>query len=110
MSRYINADALIEKFKAEHDWSSVYIVEDMPSADVVDRNECTTCVLYPFKQLRERLETNMVEVVHGEWIPEPNCYYRCSNCNGHLVSIQNKINYSYCPYCGADMRGGIDDN
>ena len=44
MSRYIKADALIEKFKAEHDWSSVYIVEDMLSADVV-------------------------EVVHGEWIP-----------------------------------------
>lgn len=85
MSRYIDVDALIEKFKAEHDWSSVYIVEDMPTADVV-------------------------EVVHGKWIPEPNCYYRCSNCKGHLVSIQNKINYSYCPYCGAKMRGETDEH
>ena len=33
MRRYIEVDALIERFKAEHDWSSVYIVEDMPKAD-----------------------------------------------------------------------------
>lgn len=44
MSRYIDADALIEKFKAEHDWSSVYIVEAMPTADVVEVVRCKNCV------------------------------------------------------------------
>lgn len=39
-------------------------IHEAKPADVVDRiNECSKCVLYPFKQLRERLEANMVEVV-----------------------------------------------
>ena len=46
MSRYIDADALIEKFKVEHDWSSVYIVEDMPASDVVEVVRCKDCVYY----------------------------------------------------------------
>ena len=87
MSRFIDADALIEKFKAEHDWSSVYIVEDMPTADVV-------------------------EVVRGYWIVHRNAEishgrlitnYECSICR-----TWSRYHSNYCPDCGAYMRGEYD--
>lgn len=89
MSRFIDADALIEIFKAEHDWSSVYIVEDMPSADVV-------------------------EVVHGEWIMINEQLAKCSVCGGYESTngkdktgkgVIFKMQKKFCPHCGADMRG-----
>lgn len=75
MSRYIDADALIEKFKAEHDWSSIYIVGDIPIADVV-------------------------EVVHGEWIyNKTSTLWECSNCHDEEIRTTD-----YCPHCGAKMN------
>ena len=62
MSRYIDADALDNLYTATHG-ELIFAIEEAPTADVVDRNECSKCVLYPFKQLREKLETDMVEVV-----------------------------------------------
>lgn len=121
MSRYMDADALkkrmLDYFSPPEafdvadlmpSWAIQDGIEDIfetfPTADVVDRNECSKCVLHPFKQLREQLETNMVEVVHGEWKPNNlNGFkiYDCSNCGIHM-----EARWNYCPHCGADMRGG----
>lgn len=49
-------------------------VHEAKPADVVDRNECSKCVLHPFKQLREQLETNVVEVV------------KCKDCKHRIVN------------------------
>lgn len=86
MSRYIKADALIEKFKAEHDWSGVYIVEDMPSADVV-------------------------EVKYGEWISLHNGYYKCSCCGSYwkLIGTPELNGMYYCLNCGAKMQLDEED-
>lgn len=43
-----------------------------------------------------------VKVTHGEWVDG---YKRqsCSVCN-----YRGMRSWNYCPYCGADMRGGTD--
>ena len=40
----------------------------------------------------------------GEWMAEPNCWYRCSNCGQHYPSIRGYMDYKYCPNCGARME------
>lgn len=53
-----------------------------------------------------------VEVKHGEWIELPNGWdgideylrFECSECHREVFS-----NFPYCPYCGADMRGEINE-
>lgn len=74
MARYIDADALIEKFKAEHDWSSVYIVEDMPTADVKP-------------------------VVRGENLGGG--AFLCSVCGFDDVAHSHTV--KFCPNCGAEI-------
>ena len=105
MSRWIDADALIESIKNTADlggWigAAVYhikqvaikYIDDAPSIDI--------------------------EPKHGEWVDEADKYdasfgihdYRCSNCNsyadeyigGHEWYTADKPNF--CPHCGADMR------
>ena len=83
MSRYIDADALIQLGLQDgaYEYVSVQEIADFPTADVV-------------------------EVVHGEWIPIDvgDCCYRCSVCNfvrdAYLLEEDN-----YCPHCGARMDG-----
>ena len=85
MSRYIDADALMEEL-LDSGWE--YKVDQQPTADVRPN-------------------------VRGEWI-EPNRddvvsygpgYKGCSNC-GKAVWLGKWMNF--CPNCGADMRGEAD--
>ena len=49
------------------------------------------------------------EIAHGHWIELPNDWagmdgylrFECSECYREVFNC----NFSYCPYCGADMRG-----
>lgn len=59
-------------------------------------------------RLRLAPAADVVEVVHGEWIPDPimsrNPYarnYNCSVCGNSPIEVGN-----YCPHCGAKMDGG----
>ena len=40
----------------------------------------------------------------GEWIDEPNCWYRCSHCGIHYPSIIGTMEYNYCPNCGSKNK------
>ncbi len=47
----------------------------------------------------------------GTWIKEYwNCEHtrKCSACNitQTVTTYRGKVNFNFCPYCGADMRGG----
>lgn len=49
----------------------------------------------------------------GEWIGEGQYaeghsehYYRCSECGGHIIKLRVD---DICKHCGADMRGGRDN-
>ena len=81
MSRYIDADALLEILPSIEDEYKFCrkIISEQPTADVR-------------------------EVVHGEWIDKGEDYmirWTCSNCGRRDTHI-----YDFCPDCGADMRGG----
>lgn len=76
----------------------------------MNRNECSKCVFYPFRQLREQQETNVVEVKHGEWIPkgfnlEGDKEFECSLCG--CIVWHRKTNF--CPDCGAKMDERRED-
>ena len=43
----------------------------------------------------------------GEWIPDTNGYWNCSEC-GLNVLVYAKGNF--CPNCGADMKGGTEND
>ena len=48
-------------------------------------------------------ESNIVR--HGRWIYRPlRQGYSCSECDGYYVNPY----LTYCPHCGADMRGGAE--
>ena len=88
MSRYIDADALLAKYGKKHFYG-----------------EITTMEYYNLKIPLDYAPTaDVVEVVHGEWIPIDvgDCCYRCSVCNfvrdAYLLEEDN-----YCPHCGARM-------
>ena len=42
----------------------------------------------------------------GEWIPFDIPWYQCSECGA--VRENESFMENFCPYCGADMRGGQD--
>ena len=55
---------------------------------------------------------------NGEWIPVKmnHRFVKCSECqfmvNKHIVydyTEKNPLVYKYCPSCGADMRGAVND-
>lgn len=52
---------------------------------------------------------DVVEVRHGEWIPEPDRHYRwhCSEC-GYVIGVA-RMDCDFCPKCGAKMDGGADN-
>lgn len=84
--RMIDADALIRKFKTASpmaiDGRARQMVEEMPTIE---------------------------EQKTGKWIKE---YWngehtrKCSACNitQTVTTYKGKVNFNFCPYCGADMR------
>ena len=97
MSRYIDADIVLDKMRSTFDMQDLYlpihfkelIIDEMPTADVK-------------------------EVVHGEWRYGENDIgldgYWCTACGRFVLwdykeSIDFIHRYNYCPNCGADMRG-----
>ena len=80
MPRYIDADGLMEIFGDLHWYASCNIVEDAPTADVVERKV-------------------------GKWeTTRPDApmfgFYYCSLCGRKRTSPQDH----FCPNCGAEMR------
>ena len=85
MARFIDADKLLKKFSPyTKEWSEVYL---SPTADVV-------------------------EVKHGHWNDVQYTYfglkrYICSECSDDEYWEKRYLEHkeSFCPNCGADMRG-----
>lgn len=99
MSRYIDAN----------DFENVMYHEAFETDTEMQRWDSGCWIRYKlFENLLEKQPTaDVVEVVHGEWIPIDvgDCCYRCSVCDfvrdAYLLEEDN-----YCPHCGARMDGG----
>ncbi len=97
--RYIDADAVIAKIKAEH-------------CDKCNHNErCFYCDFdNALMLLEEADDADVVEVKHGKWkikIDEYDCeYMMCSVCKEEFYPADAytvDITPNYCPNCGAKM-------
>ena len=49
-----------------------------------------------------------VDRPHGEWKKNNSTFWTCSLCG--FVNTHNRIEYNFCPNCGADMRKEGDEN
>ena len=62
---------------------------------------------------------DVVQVIHAHWVgTEYDGYadgnpvyftYECSHCGDEIDTDGNEPNFNYCPYCGAKMDGGKDN-
>ena len=83
MNRYIDAESLLTKIKAYRPY--MYLGED--------------ALGYAIKMVELEPSADVRENVRGEWIVEDGEVV-CSECgNPHTET-------NFCPFCGADMRGG----
>lgn len=106
MSRYIDADAL-SRYLTD-DWGYIVVADEInnaPSIDIEDYvpkdyHEKVCVALYE----KHRKEVEALERKRGEWAEDGIAGWRCSSCGEW-----SNANYSFCPNCGADMRGESDD-
>ena len=98
MARYVNAEAFDERVRV-----AVGFVEEELSEDFKDG------ILKVLAMLKTQPTADVREVVHGKWNMKPDPYGFfdeipvCSECG--MTTTMRKT-YDFCPYCGADMRGG----
>ena len=86
--RLIDADALQSEYMRYHDGRRIVLIDVAPTIEPERKN--------------------------GKWVKE---YWngehtrKCSSCNitQTVTTYRGKVNFNYCPYCGADMRGEQDD-
>ena len=105
MPRYIDADALKNK------------ITELDGGSAIDGTGFDIYTCEVFELIDEIPVADVVEVVHGKWIPRTNLpkqeIFICSVCDGWAYSpwIGNRKNpkpnwckYKYCPNCGAKME------
>ena len=82
MSRYIDADALIDDLINNKNFYPALVASAIKNTPTVD----------------------MVEVIHGEWGFD-GTGWTCSECDSYGTDL-----YKYCPHCGAKMDGERKDD
>ena len=112
MSRYIDADALMEelheRIDASHEWYDKAKDTDIKTkagqAIVIFSEVSLTVKNIPTADVRENVRGEWIRITQGA-IPEQ---YMCPFCHRTIetygIEELLKIRYPYC-HCGADMRG-----
>ena len=99
MSRYIDADALLESVKSKR----LIFEESTPIEEAIAEQ-----VSVFEEAIEEAPTTDVVEVRHGEWrIVDSDIGYvelECSLCRNKLL-FNTDDGFTYCPNCGAKMDG-----
>lgn len=97
MSRYIDAEEFVEDLKVEFSNLMFDGLKGTPRPRELS-----------FSQIVERVEcvptADVVPVVHGKWIYDHWCEFKCSCC-GHFSLTIPRGKEKYCPNCGAKMIG-----
>lgn len=112
VARYMMDDALIDSNYASediNDWIEIgqSILEDVPTADAVSREDFTKAIKAGLK-LQAELNADRPT---GEWKATENdemevSGYYCSNCD---LPLETEEKTNYCPNCGARMEGPDHD-
>ena len=69
-------------------------------------NDLSTSVMA--KALNSIPAADVAPMVHGWWIYDHWCEFRCSVCGEFSNSEPYRGKENYCPNCGAKMDGGAD--
>lgn len=105
MSKYIDADAFIQKIQRVLDENN-----DASFADNISREAFEIII----GGLKKTPAADVQEVRHGTYINtnhggiHGDCIYRCSCCGNEREAYIEEENY--CPNCGAKMDGGVGEN
>lgn len=70
----------------------------------VNKDELLKALAYDRNQYEKGYADAVADRIKGQWIEEPNCWYRCSHCGSHYPSIRKVMEYNFCPSCGAVMN------
>ena len=113
--RLIDADALLDEWLKQKDptfkcGEMETFFEDMCSKWIDMLHDAPT-INIPLPHYVVLGEDSTVEPIgrpHGEWLDVDNePYCECSVCGSYIDNLDD--GYAFCPRCGADMRGGEDD-
>ena len=110
MPRLIDADAYAAEMKTRQDACKeiLYAAEKDGNDEVYDRMNCAFGVFVEAKLTLDAMPTiDAVPVVHGYWIYEQRGRWIYAKCN--LCGKVQDVRSSYCPNCGAKMRGERKD-
>lgn len=103
MAEYIEREAAIE-------YARLLYCKDCNSYNGV---RCRACAFDDVMLLVEEVPAaDVVEVRHGEWAGDAFCdVLTCKECSyEHALYVLGKLSATnYCPNCGADMRGGMNE-
>lgn len=61
----------------------------------------------PYIDYDDILEAPTIEPKRGEWLPDENGDFRCTNCG--RIAEWEFFEDNFCPNCGADMKGADDE-
>lgn len=96
MAEYIQRETLLERAEYDNNYRLIIPAETLKAAPAAD----------------------VVPVVHGEWVrphwKNSNFCYDCSVCGNEVMHQEyrwrDKKIYPICPWCGAKMDGGADND
>ena len=112
--RLIDADVLRERFQAILDRGDMFceydivgMVDNAPTVDAYTEDDVKTAIKEGHKVGYEMAKAKF-ERPQGEWIILDSGDRACPFCNMGTSRESNAsiVFFNYCPYCGADMRGG----
>ena len=86
----------------------VYETDEARLSNIANHFEVDLSEIRAFLEMKQQQQrkpiTNVVERKKGEWYDRGSLSCRCSNCG-----CKANKEYSFCPNCGADMRGREDE-
>lgn len=95
--------------------ADAFVLEELYKRDeIYYRNTFDSGVRRVLKEIFTAPTVDAVEVVHGRWITERTpveTEFECSECGFLLIDADShaKMEYNYCPNCGAKMDGDGND-
>lgn len=121
ISRQAAIDIVRDECRCGEQAELIEELEALPSAQPDTDEWCTDCKEYDRERhccprwtrvIRETLKDAQPERKTGKWIPVMNGRggHCCNRCNDYAPSYMNGDEHlsDFCPFCGADMRGGQD--